>query len=123
MGLGPILFVVENRQHARIVFLLAEGVLHLRKLDIGIPQRFRVGFAPVGTQDIAAPGLQRPLVALFVSGDLEGEPSLFAGAAFCNLYVKQRGGPMFALQESANPALDLLSAADLARLLLFGQLA
>jgi hypothetical protein len=48
MGLGPILFMVENRPYAQIVFLRAEGVFCLRKLNVGLPQGFRIGFPPVG---------------------------------------------------------------------------
>ena len=116
MCLGPILFVVENRPHAKIVFLGAEGVFHFGKLDVGVPQRFRIDSAPVGTQDIAAAGLKCPLVTIFVLFDIYGKSSLFTCAGLRNLYAEQRGGPAVTFQESANPALDFLSVFGLARL-------
>jgi hypothetical protein len=51
---------VEDRPHPQVVFFGTETVLHFRKLDVGIPESFRVTFGPVGPQDVAAAGLYRP---------------------------------------------------------------
>jgi hypothetical protein len=71
--LGPVLLLVKDRSHPQIMFYRAEGVFHFGKLDIGLPQGLGIGFAPVGTQDIAASCLDCPAIALFVLLDLDGE--------------------------------------------------
>ena len=74
MSLGPLLFAVEDRPHSQVVFFGTETVLHFRKLDVGIPEGFRVTFGPVGPQDLAAAGLHHPLMALFIFLDMYAEP-------------------------------------------------
>jgi DNA-binding transcriptional ArsR family regulator len=42
MSLSPLLFAVEDRPHPQGVFFGTETVFHFRKLDVGIPEGFRV---------------------------------------------------------------------------------
>ena len=74
MRLGSLLFPVEDRPHAEIMFCGPEGIFNLGKLDVGIPEGFRVTFGPVCPQNVAATGLQRPLPPLFVFLDMYEEP-------------------------------------------------
>ena len=46
--------LMEDGPHAQIMLCRAKGIFRFRKLDVGIPQDFRIGFIPVGAKDIAA---------------------------------------------------------------------
>src|SRR5664280_826453 len=106
MRLGPVLFVVEDRPHAEIMFFGTERVFHFRKLDVGVPQRLRIALHPVGAQDVAAAVVKRPLVALFVLSHYYGK--LFV-ASFGDVHSKEGRRPAVLFQKTTDPTLDLLA--------------
>lgn len=79
MGLGPVLLLVEDGPHAEIMFCGTESIFNLGKLDVSIPQDFRIGFVAVGAQDIAAAGVPCPRVALFIFLYTDSKPVIALG--------------------------------------------
>src|SRR6266498_1388214 len=96
MGLGPVLFPVEDWPHTEVMFFGTERVFHFRELDVSVPQRFRVAFHPVGAQDVAAAAIKRPLVALFVLSHYYGK--LFV-ASLGDLHSEQCRSPAVLFQK------------------------
>lgn len=66
-GYWPGFFLLmEDGSHAQIMLCRTKDIFHFRKLDVGIPQDFRIGFIPVGAQDIAAAHVPSPCITFLV---------------------------------------------------------
>jgi hypothetical protein len=62
---------MKDWPHSQIMFGRAEGVFHLRELDVSAPQDFRIGLPPVGSQKVTAAGFHGPLIPFFISLDID----------------------------------------------------
>jgi hypothetical protein len=110
--LSPPFLLMEDRSHTEIMFCGTEGIFNFGKLDVGVPQELRIGFLPVGTEDVAASGFQCPLVAFIIFLDVYGEMVIF----FSHSDGEERRGTAVAFQKATDLPLHFLFISDCARI-------
>jgi hypothetical protein len=118
-GYGPGFFLLmEDGSHAQIMFCRTKDIFHFRKLDVGIPQDFRIGFIPVGAQDIAAAHVPSPCITFLVLVYADNKAVVVLG----NRNEKQRDAVAVSFKKTAHLPFYFLFIPDLSVLCLFSQL-
>jgi len=108
MGLCSVLLLMEDGSHPQIMLFCSECILHFSELNVSFPYRLRISLCPVGAQNVAAAALKRPLVAIFVFFNLNGQTLIFVNCYFRNSYRKERSSTAVSFQESSDPSFYLL---------------
>jgi hypothetical protein len=60
VGLGSLFLLAKDRPHTQIMFCRTECIFNLGELNVRIPQGFWISLPPVGAEDVAAVGFERP---------------------------------------------------------------